>query len=379
MRHSAVKCFAILPFLVASGPAVGEPQPEKLDGELGDGNPIVILGTGFGDKAAGPPIFFDTQDRVWINGVLSRPYSDLPDGSMVPTGGDWPWQRGNLGGVRLFRSEGSARFGAVISNESPQDAWIDYPAGFPDPAAKSVAEVYVRWWFKASFDPANDSYSPDGSGTSAKFTRIWDTTGGKEEGIRVSWTQMHLTGGQMGCGTADNVADVAHWKHWGGIVGQWNLMEIFVDTNPGQIQAWVNGQKVHDVAGFEFGHHSCVNGVVVSDGQFNGIQPRLWGLDGSGLRNWAGETVEFSDYYADSTRARVEIGDAPTWAETRVREPQVPISWGADSIVVTLYRGQLNSFQGKYLYVVDANGEVNERGLLIGGSSPKSPSAVTIE
>ena len=138
-------------------------------------------------------------------------------------------------------------------------------------------------------------------------------------------------------------------------------MELYLNVPKGVIQARRNGRLVHDIRNHNWGSNP------------DGLQPRLWGLDGSGSRNWSGEKVEFSDYYADSTPARVEIGDAPNWSDVRVREPQVPLSWSDDQIRVELYRGLLDRFDGAYLYVIDSDGSVNSKGILLGAPRPKPP------
>ncbi len=332
--------------------ALADPNPTAVIGEFVDGAQITIQGNQFGSKAQASPIFFDTQDKVWINGSMSRPYTDLPDGEPVPVGADQPWLRGSSGDPVIRRQGGYPRYLGSFST-SPSSAWLEYPAGFPNPTADALDEVYIRWWWKSSFDPHDTSYSPDGSGTSAKFIRIWDSTGSSQKDLRISWTQMHATG----AGAAPS------WSNWNGpgVIGQWNLFEVFLNTASGTFQASINGELVHNISGYNFGDP-------------DGIQPRLWGLNGSGTRNWSGETVEFSDYYADSTRARVEIGDAPNWAAVTIREPQVPLSWSSSEIRVELHRGLLDKFDGKYLYVIDTTGSVNSNGLPIGDAPrPKPP------
>jgi len=65
------------------------------------------------------------------------------------------------------------------------------------------------------------------------------------------------------------------------------------------------------------------------------------------------------DVYIDFTRARVEIGNASTWAACTVRELQPPTAWSASSITVTLNQGTLTALGDSYLYVVTAGGNVS--------------------
>jgi len=70
------------------------------------------------------------------------------------------------------------------------------------------------------------------------------------------------------------------------------------------------------------------------------------------------------DVYIANSRARVEIGDKSTWAACTQREIQIPSAWAADEITFTVNAGSItNPADGNYyLYVVDADGAVNENG-----------------
>ena len=70
------------------------------------------------------------------------------------------------------------------------------------------------------------------------------------------------------------------------------------------------------------------------------------------------------DIYFDVTRARVEVGNASTWAGCTQREIQRPTAWTGSSITITANKGSFSSFSGKYVYVVDSTG-VNSNGYAI--------------
>lgn len=65
------------------------------------------------------------------------------------------------------------------------------------------------------------------------------------------------------------------------------------------------------------------------------------------------------------SQARVEIGDASTWDACTHREIQVPTSWSDTKIDVTLNLGSFDDKSQKelFLYVVDAEGNVNQDGM----------------
>lgn len=91
------------------------------------------------------------------------------------------------------------------------------------------------------------------------------------------------------------------------------------------------------------------------------------------------------DVYIDNTLARVEIGNASAWSACTERVIQIPTSWNSNgqSITATLNQGAFPDGDA-YLYIVNADGEVNENGWLInlGGSSditaPNAPSGLSV-
>jgi hypothetical protein len=79
----------------------------------------------------------------------------------------------------------------------------------------------------------------------------------------------------------------------------------------------------------------------------------------------------WDELYVDFTRARVEIGDAPTWAACTHREIQVPQVWTENAITIRVNQGSFADRAPAYLYVVDETGGTNAPGfpIVIGGAS----------
>jgi len=70
----------------------------------------------------------------------------------------------------------------------------------------------------------------------------------------------------------------------------------------------------------------------------------------------------WDDVYIDKSWARVEIGDAATYATCTHREVQIPSVWSSSSVTVTVNQGSFPDEQQGYLYVVDETGSVNSSG-----------------
>ena len=92
----------------------------------------------------------------------------------------------------------------------------------------------------------------------------------------------------------------------------------------------------------------------------------------------------FDDIYFDNTWSRVMISDSSTWIGSTNKEIQIPMTWSDTSIQIKFNVGIYNTGQNVYLYVVDANNNVNANGYNItiggagGGRIPSSPSGVQI-
>jgi hypothetical protein len=69
-------------------------------------------------------------------------------------------------------------------------------------------------------------------------------------------------------------------------------------------------------------------------------------------------TVQYDDIYMDSSWARIEIGDAPTYDASTHREIQIPIVWNDGQIDFTVNKGSFNGGTA-YLFVVDENGNAS--------------------
>ena len=115
------------------------------------------------------------------------------------------------------------------------------------------------------------------------------------------------------------------------------------------------------------------NLMILKTGTTSDWQALLFGgaaVDGLDL------LVYFDDVFIQiGSWARVEIGDASTWANCTHREVQLPTSWSDTSISFTLQQGSFSSGQTVYLFVVDDDGNASSGyaitlpGGSIGGSS----------
>jgi hypothetical protein len=72
-------------------------------------------------------------------------------------------------------------------------------------------------------------------------------------------------------------------------------------------------------------------------------------------------TIDVDEFYMDSTQARVEVCNAPTFSGSTRCELQVPTAWSDTSIAATFKKGYLSAGTA-YVYVINAAGSVNAAG-----------------
>lgn len=215
--------------------------------------------------------------------------------------------------------------------------------------------LYVSWNYRPSMDPNQE-------GGSNKFIRIWDDHSGTH--TRISWTNMHLTYVAKDISGSDDVS----WGGWSGNAREWNLLEIFVDSDAGTIEAWTNGKLVHDVKNY-------VKSTISA-----GLGVRLLGFDASHPDPYKSMEIHIDNVYVSNTPAKVFLSTQPTWDSSLLSTSatQLPISWSDSEITLSINLDQFT--EDSYIYVFDESRLVNQNGYPLGGCSrcPNSPT-LTIE
>lgn len=83
--------------------------------------------------------------------------------------------------------------------------------------------------------------------------------------------------------------------------------------------------------------------------------------------------IYIDDIYISDTRARVEIGDASTWAACTHREIQIPTAWSDTSITATVNQGSFADSTTVYVYVIDDDGDASGGYEITVGSDVTAP------
>jgi hypothetical protein len=116
-----------------------------------------------------------------------------------------------------------------------------------------------------------------------------------------------------------------------------------------------------------------------SGGAWNYVMFQNYMGTGGGYPGISSGNVWMDDIYIASTRARVEMGNASTYAACTHFEIQPFTSWASGSITVTLNRGSFGATDTVYMYVVNADGTYNSSGyqVVLGGSDTTPPALVS--
>ena len=302
-----------------------DPTISVVTGTLTEGSTLTISGTSFG--LGGPILLADTVDN-------QSAYNATNNGDEIPYS-VWEDHVYNYDDIYLETSGGPVgsnkhyRSGAGVG-------FLSWPTAL---VGTTQRELYVAWKYKPSEDP-------EAAGGSNKHMRIWDKNDGT--GTRVSWTSMHMTYGPQ-------ASTETNWGSWVGNNGQWNLMELWVDTVSGHITASTNGVVVHDVDDF-VGFDTDI-----------GLNVREIGFGASNGALYPNMVTELDDIFVNHTRARVELSSSPTWDATSTREIQEISTWVGGEITIDLRKGAIADLESTYIYVINTDGFVNATGYSTAG------------
>ncbi|MGB3073225.1 MAG: hypothetical protein WBP40_03175 [Candidatus Moraniibacteriota bacterium] len=364
MKKTAV--IGLLTLLVVPSTVLAAPAITNVTGVVSDGGAITISGSGFGVKPVAGPLVFDTFDSG-TNGadIVGRP----PTVTTLSAGG-WTWDGVAVGGEEATPKYSSAnqRSGSVASALANMNGvqWNNSLTVY-SPQSEYFASWYVYY----------DHYG----GSISRNTKPWVMYGSvnNEPHTYSGW------GDLADSSLRSSIAD-GGWSNpneaYGGpatpdFYGKWLKLEVYLkQSSPGvangAYKVWVTepGQTTSLSLNRDPVQTRSVSSVW-SQFTFVGAYCDSDPMD----RKYR---IYADDFYFDKTRARVEIGNAPTYSATTVREVQPATAWSATGVSVTVNRGSFADAATAYLYVIDSTGAVNANGFPVtigGGSSDTTPPA----
>lgn len=336
-------------------PAAAQPAISSISGTFTHGTPIVLSGTGFGTKATPAP-------RVWetfADGLLSTLLAD--HGGMVYSNGD---------NLRHAYSGFNARADFAAAAENGDGYYFRYRGG-------AAPKWFVQYWVKpgANWQWGTGQYGEaDMNVANVKLFRLYPI--GDRNYSNAGYSLHGFDGGgvlrfvENGVETYLDV-DGRSWF----TPNVWHNVQVSfgensgVDQPDGTMQLWVDGVLRDSTT-------TLITNASV-DGPAIDKRPYIIGWFNSWPEAKVGTSMYayFSDIYVDDTWARVELGNANTYAACTRREMQIPTVWSDSTVTIEANQGAFVTGQTTYLYVIDSNGQVNANGypLVIGGGVPAKP------
>lgn len=357
--------------------ASAAPAVSGIEGILSDGSALTITGTGFG--ATGPTILLFDNFEGGING------SNINTGVGSATIGQWSSLSGTppkydngfkVSGGMAFRGDAT-----INSGDNSGSLTTAYVSGF------NVSDIFISYWF----------YLPT--------TSSWPVLNGTLGNMKLSWVygantvtddRVILAMQPSGEATATNLY----------LAGNDNFQpctwpctnEIYM-APPLILQKgkwyrfWAYLHGTGDTAAHEEVWVASPSGEagITAVAKINRTA-QIWNSDFANFKNFrldgferwcntcAESALRFDDVYISTgsgARARVEIGDATTYATSKNLSIATVTLWSDTSITATIRQGSFPDFNNTYLYVIDADGNVNADGYLLTTADTTPPSAPT--
>lgn len=314
---------------------------------------LTVTGQGFGTRSA-TPLVYDNFSSGINGGVIA---------GQAPTlrgiGGAWTWG--------AFASYYHPRYStAVVRGAGTRSSYHQFAA--PNGGSTGLVIDYPRY--------------NDGDETYFSFWRYHDkTSAGWSNNIKpfdvfgsagitpamyIGWGEGNTGGGKLRNAIQDSgigvstIWDNANIAHVSSIDKRWQRIEGYFKQSAANTANGVFDIHIHQDT-------PRIDRLVSDLATVTRTGAAYWQEWMFGFYNCVDErspdstaNVYLSEIYFDNTRARVELGNAPTWAGCTRREVQPSTAWSATSITAMLNRGLLSGTV--YAYVVDATGAVNENG-----------------
>jgi hypothetical protein len=317
-----------------SGPAIS-----STSGTITHGSSVTISGSGFGTKATAAPFKYDDFEAGTLDARVGNGWYTTSS-----TSGYWPIYADDY-----RRASGLADQSAYLQHDVAYNSTI----GVTGLNWGYGRDAYISAW-----------YYCETAGAASRNFKIFGWRGGGAgdwdgPDLRVD---MYPTtnSGHAYIARPDKSLIVQDWGIGGNVLeGGWHRVEMYVHTgtssggdNDGVCIGWRDLDEWWTLQNFEYDFSTQDYDNIYFASYFardaGSPTPQMW---------WY-----YDEIYIDTTQARVEIGNASTWSGCSHREIQVPTSWSSGSVTVDVNQGTFSDGAGAYLYVVDADGNVNSNG-----------------
>jgi hypothetical protein len=334
------------------------PQVNSITGILSSGETTTISGLSFGD--------FGGQIVSWDNFDSHQP-SEYINNSHALIGPNWTCIYGYSGSY--------ASYDNTHKHSGSLSAYIDWTGksirAFGWAGQGPYTQLYISYWRYMTGD-----YNSSEADNHKQFY-LYGNNNQMPQGMPLIPAGSNTWGFYNNVGNASvpynerNNINTAGWTY-NTTANEFQRWEFWVKKNEpytisnGEIKIWLDGCL--GIENYAY-RHDYANGKYVDF--------RL-GHMAQGFTESA--KAWFDDLYIATTQARVEIGNNIAFNSCTHREIQIPSAWNNTSITITANQGSFNEGNTAYLFVVDADGNVNTNGypIVIGGSGGDSYPTVNI-
>lgn len=342
--------------------AATAPTITNVSGSIVDGQSVTISGSGFGIKATAKPLVFDTFD----SGTNGTDIVGRPPVMTALNAGNWTWEGTAAGGSATPKySTSNQRPGSSASALADMDGvqWNNSLS-----IVTQQPEYFASWWV----------YYDHYAGSVSRNTKPWVMYGSSNEEPHAYSGWGDLSDSSLRSSIADSGYSDPNTAYGSpqtpNFYGKWIKFELYLkQSSPGvangTYKVWITepGQPTYLSLNRDSVQTRGINAVWQ---QFTFVGAYC-DSDPSNRKY----RIYADDFYYDNTRARVELGNAATYAATTIREVQPANAWSALSATIAVHKGSFTSGQTAYLYVVDSTGAVNASGypVTVGGTTDTTP------
>jgi hypothetical protein len=354
-----ITLITIMTGMFISGTALAAPSLSGVSGTISDDSTVTITGAGFGSNNGNVKWLGDNIEA----GTAGQLISDSNWTSSEDIGGGFT---GPVYDKNYSHSGNQSLQFNMSDTEMERNVWgctLDYDNG------AEISEAYITFWVRATYTGSGQwkimrlSSSPSPSDTDGEtMISYWPGVQAYSlmRPINDSYDSRWIsTAGEKG----------TYWLPSDYIPKEkWVRLEIYAKASSGGAMNGTYSYKVHRP-------NETIEELVNYNGNlmtYDSSIPDRWRY--IILGHYMGNGLEGKAWYDDvfvqiGSQARVELGDAPTWKGCTYREVQYPKSWSTGTVSISFNPGNFAAGKTAYLYVVDADGNVNSSGypVTIGG------------
>lgn len=376
-KNKLMKVFLIILMfsLCVSLPVFAAPSVSNVSGSLNNGAVITVNGLNFGSN--GPNIVLFDDFESGING------SNIKIGVGSATIGKWDKIGGGDGSSKPVYSNkysvsGNLAFRGDYTINTGSGSWDSSSAAFVYDI--DTKDVFLSFWYML---PTTSQF-PQTNYANWNWKLSWFYNGSSMDDDQVVSVGLPdrsfepFSSWAISCNNC--YGPHANWYTLNMYKGKWYRIWVWIhatNDTTSQKKLWVMGKDDNLVATQKVNWNGRIFNNITSI--FNRFSFNAWA-------RWCNPCTEsygfFDDVYLATgpyAQARVEIGNASTYNACTNLSIATVISWSDTQIKATLRQGALNSLSNAYLYVFDANGNVNQNGYPLCPDCPGNPTGLTVQ